>query len=53
MDVVVSWNLRDMVKLKTRREVRAINIMEGYKEIEICTPNSLTLFLWEMVKWVN
>jgi predicted nucleic acid-binding protein len=38
MDVVVSWNLRHMVKLRTRREVRAINIMEGYREIEICTP---------------
>jgi hypothetical protein len=27
-----------MVKLRTRREVRATNIMEGYGEIEICTP---------------
>jgi predicted nucleic acid-binding protein len=38
IDVVVSWNLRHMVKLKTRREVKAINILEGYGEIEICTP---------------
>lgn len=38
MDVVVSWNLRHMVKLKTRREVKAVNIVEGYREIEICTP---------------
>jgi predicted nucleic acid-binding protein len=38
IDVVISWNLEHMVKLKTRREVRAINILEGYKEIEICTP---------------
>ena len=38
IDVVVSWNLRHMVKLRTRREVKAINIVEGYKEIEICTP---------------
>ena len=38
MDVVISWNLRHMVKLRTRREVKAINIMEGYREIEICTP---------------
>jgi predicted nucleic acid-binding protein len=37
-DVVVSWNLRHMVKLKTRREVKAVNIVEGYREIEICTP---------------
>jgi len=27
-----------MVKLRTRREVKGINIVEGYKEIEICTP---------------
>jgi predicted nucleic acid-binding protein len=38
LEVVVSWNLRHMVKLKTRRGVKAINLMEGYEEIEICTP---------------
>jgi predicted nucleic acid-binding protein len=38
IDVVVTWNLEHMVKLKTRREVKAINILEGYREIEICTP---------------
>jgi predicted nucleic acid-binding protein len=38
IDVVVSWNLRHMVKLRTRHEVKAINIAMGYKEIEICTP---------------
>ncbi len=38
MDIVISWNMEHMVKLKTRREVRAVNILEGYKEIEICTP---------------
>jgi len=38
MDVIVTWNIRHMVKLKTRREVKAINILEGYREIEICTP---------------
>jgi predicted nucleic acid-binding protein len=42
IDVVVSWNLRHMVKLRTRREVRAVNIAEGYKEIEICTPMEVT-----------
>ena len=41
IDVVVSWNLRYMVKLRTRREVKAINILEGYKEIEICTPTEV------------
>lgn len=38
MDIVISWNMEHMVKLKTRREVKAINIPEGYNEIEICTP---------------
>jgi len=38
IDIVVSWNLRHMVKLRTRREVKVVNISEGYKEIEICTP---------------
>ena len=38
MDIVISWNMEHMVKLRTRREVRAVNILEGYKEIEICTP---------------
>jgi len=41
LDVVISWNLRHMVKLKTRREVKAINILEGYREIEICTPTEV------------
>ncbi len=40
-DVVISWNLRHMVKLKTRREVKAINILEGYREVDICTPTEV------------
>src|SRR4030042_658034 len=38
IDILVTWNLKHMVKLKTKREVNAINILEGYREIEICTP---------------
>ena len=38
MDIVISWNMEHMVKLKTRREVKAVNILAGYNEIEICTP---------------
>ena len=38
IDVLVSWNLKHMVKWKTRREVKAVNLFEGYGEIEICTP---------------
>lgn len=39
LDVIVSWNFEHMVKLKTRREVPAINTLMGYKNIiEICSP---------------
>jgi len=38
MDIVVTWNLRHMVKIRTKREVKAVNLFEGYPEIEICTP---------------
>lgn len=40
-DVIVSWNLRHMVKLKTRREVNAANLLNGYKMIEIATPEEM------------
>jgi hypothetical protein len=38
LEIVVSWNLKHTVKWKTRREVKAINILEGLDEIEICNP---------------
>lgn len=38
LDVIVSWNFEHMVKLKTRREVPAINTLMKYKSIEICSP---------------
>ena len=38
MDIVVSWNLQHMVKLKTIREVNIINRKLGYREIDIRTP---------------
>jgi len=41
LDVVVSWNLEHMVKLRTRTRVNAINRLNGYKEIEICTPEEV------------
>jgi len=36
--VLASWNLRHIVKLKTRREVRAVNTLLGYLVPEIVTP---------------
>ena len=41
MDVVVSWNLEHIVKLKTRQAVNGINSLFGYKGIEISTPEEV------------
>ncbi len=40
-DVIVSWNLRHLVKVKTRREISAANMLNGYKMIEIATPEEM------------
>jgi len=41
LDVVVSWNLEHMVKVKTRIETNGINRLEGYHEIDISTPEEV------------
>ena len=38
LDVIVSWNFKHIVKVKTRREVNGVNRMLGYREIEIASP---------------
>jgi predicted nucleic acid-binding protein len=38
---VVSWNFEHLVKVKTRKSVNLVNILEGYKEIEIISPQEL------------
>ena len=38
---LVSWNYQHLVKVKTRRLVNAVNILEGFKEIEIVSPLEL------------
>ena len=40
-DVLVSYNLRHIVKLKTRRLANYINLLEGYKTLEIGTPEEV------------
>lgn len=40
-DVILSWNLRHLVKVKTRREINAANLLNGYKMIEIATPEEM------------
>lgn len=41
MDYIVSWNFKHLVKPKTKKAVRAFSIKEGYKQIEIITPEEV------------
>jgi predicted nucleic acid-binding protein len=38
---LVSWNYEHLVKVKTRKLVNSVNILEGFKEIEIISPLEL------------
>ena len=38
---IVSWNFEHLVKVKTRKTVNLVNVLEGYKEIEIVSPQEL------------
>ena len=40
-DVVVSWNLKHIVRLKTKVAVNGINKQLGYREIEIIAPEGV------------
>ena len=41
LDIVASCNFTHMVKVKTKREVTGVNLLMGYKEIEICSPQEV------------
>ncbi len=41
LDVLVSWNFAHIVKLKTKREVNAVNLVVGYNQLEIVEPTML------------
>ena len=41
LDAILSWNFQHIVKMKTKREVVAINLTEGYKPIDIYTPGEV------------
>ena len=41
IDVIASWNFEHLVKMKTRREVQAVNTLMGYKGVEICSPQEI------------
>lgn len=38
MDILLSWNMKHIVKSATRRKVHGINLLAGYHAIEISTP---------------
>jgi predicted nucleic acid-binding protein len=38
---VVSWNFEHLVKVRTRKSVNLVNTLEGYREIEIVSPQEL------------
>jgi predicted nucleic acid-binding protein len=38
LDVIVSWNFEHIVKFKTKRDVMGINVLNGYREIDIYSP---------------
>ena len=41
LDAILSWNFQHIVKMKTKREVVGINLIEGYKPIDIYTPGEV------------
>lgn len=41
INYLVSWNFEHIVKVKTRRIVKLINALTGYREIEIISPREL------------
>jgi len=38
---LISWNYEHLVKVKTRKNINSVNVLEGFKEIEIITPLEL------------
>jgi predicted nucleic acid-binding protein len=41
MDLLLSWNFKHIVKMKTRRMVSAATRLAGYKEVELWTPEEV------------
>ncbi|MFH1449212.1 MAG: type II toxin-antitoxin system VapC family toxin [bacterium] len=41
IDIIVSWNFDHLVNIKTRRRVNGVNILQGYRPIEIISPLEL------------
>jgi hypothetical protein len=38
-DMIVSWNFKHIVNTRTIKGARAVAVLEGYKDVIICTPS--------------
>lgn len=43
LDILVSWNCKHLINLKTKHEANKINLIRGYKEIELVEPPMVKL----------
>jgi len=41
IDILVSWNFKHLVNPVTRRGINAINMLKGYKQVDIVSPEEL------------
>lgn len=41
MEILTSWNMKHIVKRKTRAMVNALNQILGYRNMDICTPEEV------------
>jgi len=41
INYIISWNFEHLVKVKTRRSVNFVNLSNGFREIEIISPQEL------------
>jgi predicted nucleic acid-binding protein len=41
LDYVISWNFKHLVKLKTKQALKIMAVQEGFKEVEILTPQEV------------
>jgi predicted nucleic acid-binding protein len=38
IDVIITWNCRHMAQVEKKRMINAVNMMLGYRQIDIVTP---------------
>jgi len=41
LNMLISWNMKHIVRVKTRQGINAVNRLFGYKEIEIVNPQEI------------